>query len=127
MKDEVDLNSWQNLAWKCWFYIQFFLELEWERFTPFFNPIYVAAFVHLFISTLEVYDSCVITNQIDFEEDLQICKKRDTSTNQCVKMENISDKDVAKLETYTRMVYLLYYVALLLPVGAPIVYCSYSR
>lgn len=60
MKDECDLQSMQNRAWTAWYYLYYFLELEWERFTPFFNPIFVASIVHHAITTLEVYETCIM-------------------------------------------------------------------
>ena len=125
--EELDMNTIQYRAWTIWFYIYYFLELEWERFTPFFNPVFVAALVHHTVNSLELYDVCVVQPyKLDFEEELQICKKRDAVSNECLKTEAITDRDVSRLEVYTFTVSLLYYLALLLPFTVPVIYFSYS-
>ena len=59
MKEEEDPNAWSTRAWTYWFYFQYFLELEWERFVPLYNPFFVAALLHHAIATYEVYDVCI--------------------------------------------------------------------
>lgn len=126
MKDEGDENSLQNKAWTVWFYIYYFLELEWERYTPFYSPIFIATLVHLFVSTLELYDVCVVEpNNINYEDDLLVCKKRDSVNNECLKTEPITDRDIKRLEVYNFTIYSLYCLAVMLPVAIPIVYLAH--
>ena len=118
-------------VWTYWFYFQYFVELEWERFVPLFKPMFLAAIVHHFIATLEMYEVCVgqIAN-INMDEDLAMCKKRDIDTKECLIIgEVVSERDIKRLEIYFLTVKALYYTALQLPLLIPFVYlaCTYGR
>ena len=83
--------------------------------------------MHHAATTLEVYEACVIhPYEINYEEDLQICKKRDPTTNECSKMDPITDRDVKRLEVYTFTISCLYYTALFLPVLVPSMYQAHA-
>ena len=60
--------------------------------------------------------------EINYEEEFQICKKRDSVSNECLKMDPITDRDVKRLELYTLTIACLYYCALSLPFIVPAVY-----
>ena len=42
MRDETNLNTLENQFWIVWFYIYYFIEVEWDRFIPYYNPIYAS-------------------------------------------------------------------------------------
>lgn len=92
---------------------------------------FLAAIVHHFIATLEMYEVCVgqIAN-INMDEDLAMCKKRDIDTKECLIIgEVVSERDIKRLEIYFLTVKALYYTALQLPLLIPFVYlaCTYGR
>ena len=110
-----------------WYKFQYFLELEWDRFTPFFYPIFYAALIHLAISTMEVHFACIgWMDGIDMENELIICNRRAHDTNECLKQEPITEKDVRRLQRYAFTLQALYYAALALPFCVPVVYWFYS-
>jgi len=59
MKEEINPKIWQNRFWTAWFYFYYFLELEWERYTPFFHPVFAATLLHHALMTLELSGVCI--------------------------------------------------------------------
>lgn len=86
----------------------------------------MATLVHLFVSTLELYNVCVLDpHNINFEDELLVCKKRDSVNNECLKTEPITDREIKRLEVYNFTIYTLYCLALLLPIAIPIIYLAH--
>ena len=126
MKNEQNLTVWQRRFQTAFYFCYYYLELEWERFTPFFHPLFAAQLIHHAITTIELCSVCVLEpNSLDFENDLRICKKRDSLSNECLQTEPIQVKDIKRLEVYRLTISSLYYVAQLLPFAVPVIYAIY--
>lgn len=69
---------------------------------------------------------CVfIPHEMNYQEDLMVCKKRDQISDECLKTEAISEKDVNRLEVYSFVMTSLYYVAQSIPFAVPVIYGFY--
>lgn len=126
MQDVAKPKSWQSRLWTLWFYIYYGIELEWDRYTPFFHPLFAAVLAHHAMTTLELSGVCIfIPHQLNYETDLMVCKKRDQISDECLKTEAITEKDIKRLEVFSFTTTSLFYVAQAIPFAVPVIYGFY--
>ena len=58
MKEEKNLKTLENRFWVVWFYTYYFIEVEWERFVPFFFPVYTSFIINHFLLAYQAFWAC---------------------------------------------------------------------
>ena len=120
-------DSLISRLWTFWFYVYYTIELEWERYTPFFHPFFAAVLLHLAVTTLELKHVCIFSStEVSLDDEaITVCKKRDLISDECLKSEPLTEKDIKRLEVFSFITSALYYAAQLIPIAVPLIYLAY--
>ena len=83
MRDETNLNTLENQFWIVWFYIYYFIEVEWDRFIPYYNPIYASFLIQHFLIAYQAYTACCVElYRVDLTQ-IQMCQEYDNEARMC--------------------------------------------